>query len=265
MPEQLIREIMNLAHSIDVRINLFEGYVPKQIDSYKGELRFWRDVVSMYALFADCDRVQIKEKRNLFELMNRYSLIEREDYDLIKRFWNDISNLRKWFCHNNDPNMYFIEEKGKKITAYLNNAFLLNSNKPATIDDIQNKDWDMLCFNIERRYENYLKILKRGLEEWKKSDYKEELCDQWVTIFSKALFNDKELIMNVLIEIASYNIVNDSIRGVGVAALSRTYYGQIRSGGFSVKDIEEDLNQNFIIVRSNKEIIHHSIVNSRLI
>ena len=57
MPEQLTRQITNLAHSIDVRINLFEGYVPKQIDSYKGELRFWREVVSIYAIFADCDRV----------------------------------------------------------------------------------------------------------------------------------------------------------------------------------------------------------------
>ncbi len=265
MLEQLIKQISNLAHSIDARINLFEGYVPKQADLYKGELRFWREVVSIYAIFADCDRVQIKERSNLFDLMSRYALIERGDYDVIKRFWDDISNLRKWFCHNNDTNLFFIGEKEKKIASYLNSAFVLNSNKPVTIDDVQSKDWNLLCFNIESRFEEYLKILKGGLEAWEKSEDKAELCDQWLIIFSNALFNDNELIMNVLADLASYNILNDGIRGIGVTSLSRSYYGQIKSGGFSVRDIEEELHNNSTSVRSNKEIVHQSIVNSRLI
>ena len=265
MLEQLTREIVNLAHGIDVRINLFEGYVPKQIDSHKGELRFWREVVSIYGLFADCDRVQIKEKNNLFDMMNRYSLIEREEYDFIKRFWDDVSTLRKWFSHNNDSNLYFVGEKGKKVIAYLNNAFLLNSNKPASIDDVQSKDWNMLCFNIEGRYEEYLKILKKGLEAWKISDDKEELCEQWITIFSKALFNDNELIMNALADLASYNILNDNIYGIRAADLSRNYFNQIKSGGFSARDVEEELRKISTIVKSNKEIVYQSIVNSRLV
>lgn len=265
MLEQLTRQITNLAHSVDVRINLFEGYVPKQIESHKGELRFWREVVSIYAIFADCDRVQIKEKNNLFELMNRYALIEKVDYNFIKRFWDDISNLRKWFCHNNDSNMYFIEEKKKRITAYLNTAFLLNSNKPTSIEDIQNKDWNMICFNIESRYEEYLKILKKGLEAWSISDDKDELQDRWIFIFSRALYNDNELIMNVLADLASYNILNDSIRGIGTAALARNYFNQIKTGGFSIKDIENELRNNNKDIRSNKEIIYHAIVNSHLI
>lgn len=265
MLEQLIKQISNLAHSIDPRINLFEGYVPKRADSYKGELRFWREVVSIYAIFADCDRVQIKEKNNLFDLMSRYTLIERGDYDEIKRFWDDISNLRKWLCHNNDTNRFFIGEKEKKITSYLDRAFMVNSNKPVTIDDVQSKDWNLLCFNIESRFERYLKILKGGLEAWGKSEDKTELCDQWLIIFSNALFNDNELIMNVLADIASYNILNNNIKDTRPPSLSRSYRDKIISGGFSDVNIKEELNKNSMSVRSNKEIVHQSIVNSHLI
>lgn len=66
MYEREIKEICLLAHEIDLRINLFQGYNPKQMNLYKGELLFWRQVVSLYGLFADCDRVQIKEKKNIF-------------------------------------------------------------------------------------------------------------------------------------------------------------------------------------------------------
>ena len=123
----------------------------------------------------------------------------------------------------------------------------------------------MICFNIESRYEEYLKILKKGLETWSISDDKEELRDRWITIFSKALYNDNELIMNVLADLASYNILNDGIRGIGTAALARTYFDQIKTGGFSVKDVENELSNNDKVIRSNKEIIYHAIVNSHLI
>lgn len=73
MKKQKIKKIRKLAHSIDSRINLFEGLVSKETSTYKGELLFWRQIVNMYGLFADCDRVQVKEKHNLIELMKRYS------------------------------------------------------------------------------------------------------------------------------------------------------------------------------------------------
>lgn len=75
MKKQKIKKIRKLAHSIDSRINLFEGLVSKETSTYKGELLFWRQIVNMYGLFADCDRVQVKEKHNLIELMKRYNLL----------------------------------------------------------------------------------------------------------------------------------------------------------------------------------------------
>ena len=61
MKKQKIKKIRKLAHSIDSRINLFEGLVSKETSTYKGELLFWRQIVNMYGLFAECDRVQVKE------------------------------------------------------------------------------------------------------------------------------------------------------------------------------------------------------------
>ena len=40
MKKQKIKKIRKLAHSIDSRINLFEGLVSKETSTYKGELLF---------------------------------------------------------------------------------------------------------------------------------------------------------------------------------------------------------------------------------
>ena len=48
MHNQKIREIKKIAQDVDFRINLFEGYTPKKIDGYKGEVLFWRQIVNIY-------------------------------------------------------------------------------------------------------------------------------------------------------------------------------------------------------------------------
>ena len=211
MLEQKIKEIRKLAHSIDFRINLFDGYSPKKTASYKGELLFWRQVVSLYGLFVDCDRVQIKEKNNLMDLMKRYSLIERSDYDMALKFWGDVSELRKWFCHNNDDTLYYVEKRQKKIKNYLNSAFVLYSNKPERIEDVQQNDWNILTYDLDRRFQEYLDIVEKGFLAWVESDYKSELIDEWISIFAKALLATKELMQNVLADIATYEKMNQGI------------------------------------------------------
>ncbi len=260
-----VEEINNLAHSIDVRINLFEGFLPKKLDGYKGEIRFWREAVSIYGLYADCDRVQIKERNNLFELMAKYSLIDNEEYKTIRRLWDDVSILRKWFCHNNDLNLYFNSEKNKRLLHYLNNTFLCNTDKPGSIDEIKDKDWDLMCFIMETSYGEYIRILKKGLQAWKESIYKAEIVEQWIHIFSKALFGDGELINNVLADIALYDKTNKGITNISVSDLSYAYYNQIMSGGFSNEDIEDELKNEPLKIRTNKEIVYQSICNSKLI
>ena len=265
MKKQKIKKIRKLAHSIDSRINLFEGLVSKETSTYKGELLFWRQIVNMYGLFADCDRVQVKEKHNLIELMKRYNLLNRDEYEFIRSFWNDVAELRKWFCHNNDDTLYYHAIRKSKIEKYLDQAFVLATNKPATMDSVQQNDWTVLNFNIESRLDEYLNLMEKAFISWQTSPDKEELISEWVKIQSKALFSDKELIMNVLAEIAEYEILNQGLRNTTPTNMSKVYYSQLEIGGYSQKDIAAEMERGAILKRTNKEIIQDSIRNSGLI
>ncbi len=46
---------------------------------------------------------------------------------------------------------------------------------------------------------------------WQTSPDKEVLISEWIEIQSKALFSDKELIRNVLAEIAKYEMLNQRL------------------------------------------------------
>ena len=265
MQEQKINVIQSLAHSIDSRLNLFDGYSPKKTDSYKGEVLFWRQVVTLYGLFADCSRVQIKEKKNLFELMNRYALIDRTDYDLARKFWNDVSEVRKWFCHNNDMSLYYARNRENKIKNYLSTAFSVSSNKPERIEDIQLKDWNLLTSDFERRFQSFLDILEKGLLAWKVSNDSDNLLTEWLTMFSASLFVNKELIQNVLIELAVFEKRNQNIRNMSDVQLANSYYKQLELNGFSAQHIEAELKRENVRRRTNKEIIMDCIRNSQLI
>ncbi len=265
MKEEKIEKIRKIAHSIDPRINLFEGFVSKETSTYKAELLFWRQIVNVYSLFADCDRVQVKEKRNLIELMQRYNLLNRDEYKFINDFWNDISELRKWFCHNNDDTLYYPAIRKCKIEKYLSQAFVLATNKPTAMDSIQQNDWNVLNFNIESRFEEYLNLIEKAFILWKTSQDKEELISEWIEIQSKALFSNKELIQNVLAEIAKYEILNQGLGNSTPSSMAMIYYGQLKSGGYSQKNIADEMNCGVNLERTNKEIIQDSIRNSGII
>lgn len=265
MQKQRINEIRNLAHKIDPRINLFEGYSPKETDLYKGELLFWRQVVTLYGLFSDCDRSQLKEKKNLFELMLRYDLIDRTDYDAAIKFWEDVSELRKWFCHNNDISLFYARNRQNKIENYLNTAFLIASNKPKKFEDIQPKDWNILTSDLDRRFQEYLDCLKNGLVAWSTSDDSEDLIDEWICILAKTLFSDKELIQNVLADIAVYEKINHNIYNMTVPQLGNSYFRQLEVCNFSSTDIEDELRRETSIIRTNREILSESIRNTHFL
>ena len=162
MYSELLEEISKLAHEIDCRINLFQGYSPKKTVTYKGELLFWRQVVNIYGLFADSDRSQLKDKQNLIKLMMQYNLIERDDYRFAKKFWITVSEFRKWLCHNNDKSLYYVKDMEKKIQTYLVYSFSISSNKPKYINDLKQDDWQILAFNIDAEFQRYLQIVKKG-------------------------------------------------------------------------------------------------------
>lgn len=258
MQEQKIKEIRKLAHSIDVRINLFEGFTPKETEKYEGELLFWRYIVNIYGLFADCDRAQIKDKPCMMELMSRYSLISKEEYKQVVQFWNDISNIRKWFCHNNDETLYYVQIRKKHLTQYLDNIFLIASNKPKGIQQVQDREWDMLTADIERRFEQYLLILEKGLKTWENSKDKNDLSEEWVELFSKTLFQDKELIQNIIADIACYEQINQGLKS-NITRLTKVLYAQIEEAGFSPLQIKKVLHDGNKQIRSNQEIVYESL------
>ena len=264
MQKKKIAELQKLAHSIDCRINLFQGFSPKETDSYKGELLFWRQVVTLYGLFADCDRFQVKEKKNLIELMRRYSLIEKEDYEMVLKFWRDISELRKWFCHNNDVSLYYAENREANIKNYLNRVFLLASNKPEEFKDISPKDWEILTYDLDRRFLEYLQILEKGLLALKENSDLNEIVEEWILILANALFIDKELIQNVLAEIVIYEKKNRNICNMSIGQLVNSCFKQLESSGFSVRDVENELKKENTIPRTNKEIMLECIRNIHL-
>ena len=262
MQTQKINEIKKLAHKIDRRINLFEGYFPKETEDYTGELLFWRQVVTLYGTFADCDRSQLKEKNNLMKLMFRFQLIERVDYEAAIKFWEDVSELRKWFCHNNDVSLFYARKRQNKIKNYLNTVFLFASQKPEKFEDMQSKDWDILTSDLDRRFQEYLDCLKTGLIAWSTSDESGKLIDNWICILANGLFSDKELIRNILADIATYNKKDQNIICMSVSQLSNSYFKQLESDNFSSDVIEKELRREASIIRTNREILSESIRNT---
>ena len=59
--------------------------------------------------------------------------------------------------------------------------------------------------------------------------------------------------------------MDENIRGIGVQALSRQFLNQLKEGEFSEKDIERELRIDNCKVRSNKDIVYQSTINSNLI
>lgn len=261
-----MNEIKTLAQKIDKRINLFEGYKPKSLCSYRGELLFWRQVVNIYGLFADCDLVQIKARENLVDLMLTHNLIEQVDYSMLKQFWRDVSNLRKWFCHNKDTSLYYYDRiNADNIRSYLQAAFILNSDIPTEIEAVRRRDWDILTEDLDRRFEEYFSIMKKGFQSWQNSDDREELIDKWIDIFSNALFSNKELMENVLAEIAEFDIRNRHLRNVRPFQLARSYATALGQGGFDVGEIKAELLRTNTERRNNKKILKESIRNSGIL
>ncbi len=231
-----ISEIRGLAQKIDYRINLFEGYYPKSIINEKNESLFWRKIVNVYGLFADCDSIQIKRKSNLFSLMQQYSFISKDEFAFVRDFWNDVAALRKWFCHNTDANLYYQGINIKRIERFLDKAFILSTEKPKTMDQLQSTQWSLVNADIDRRFDEYLKILKKGLLAWEESEDKSEVVEEWIKIFSKALFDDNELKSNVIADLALFEIRNYGI-DTSVASYSKTMHEDLCEKGFSSEDI----------------------------
>lgn len=195
-----INEIVETAHRIYKSLNLFERYMPKKTEGKTQEALFWRDVVNMYGLFCDCDRIQIKEKENLFSLFKKYSLINKMQYQSVREFYDIISALRAWFCHNYDQERYYSHKTEIMLQQFLKETSVLEgvSQNPEEID------WVSADAHIRNRFEEYLDILAEALKKIEVSSSREEIKKEWCELYAKALFHDRELLNNVLAENYEY-------------------------------------------------------------
>ena len=142
---------------------------------------------------------------------------------------------------------------------------MIASNKPKKFEDIQPKDWNILTSDLDRRFQEYLDCLKNGLVAWSTSDDSEDLIDEWICILAKTLFSDKELIQNVLADIAVYEKINHNIYNMSVPQLGNSYFRQLEVCNFSSNDIEDELRRETSIIRTNREILSESIRNTHFL
>ncbi|EIC95306.1 hypothetical protein HMPREF9970_0510 [Lachnoanaerobaculum saburreum F0468] len=253
MNTKRISEIQKNAKKIDCRINLFEGFCPKRTENSSGESLFWRNVVNIYGLLADCDSIQIKREPNLFWLMNKYSFIARDDLDFVKDFWNNISALRKCFCHNTDISLYYQKRNLKKIEKFLDEVFIISTQKPKTIDEIESKHWSLVNADIDRKFDEYLNIMNRGFLKWDKSDDKVMVVDEWIDMVSEALFKDTELVSNIKADLAEYSIRNFRL-DTTVKWYISIINGALEKNCFSYQDIKTFI-KGLKNSMSNREIL----------
>lgn len=249
-----INGIKDKAHQIDYSINLFEGFTPKCTLGKTGESLFWRQVVSIYGIFCDCDLVQIKSKDNLFAILYNADLISKEERDEIYAFYYTISNLRGWFCHNNNVDFYYALNRYRNIKKTLDDSFLIATSKPNNLDEVQKKDWNLLSFNIISRFEKYLNILENALQKWDDSESKNEIVYEWQEKYAKTLYCDRELIDNVLADLYCFQLQNMGRKITQVSGGVKSYKLILKNAGFSYNDIKDVL-FNLSRVMSAKEIL----------
>lgn len=257
-----IQKIKNLANHIDSRINLFEGYTPKKIEDCKNELLFWKQIINYYGLFSDCDRYQVKRKNSLIKLMKENGLITKDDYKMINKLWRDISDFRAWFCHNNNHELYYIRNRSDRIGDYLGSNFSYLPKGFRDVDLIKESDWAIISNDFEKRFEKYLDILESGLEAWLNSSEKGELVTKWISLFSAGLHNDRELINNVLADIAQYEITNNNL-STKTSILANQYRMRLEKE-YKLVHIVDELNRKHEI-RTNARIVSDSIINSNIL
>ena len=107
--------------------------------------------------------------------------------------------------------------------------------------------------------------MKNGLVAWSTSDDSEDLIDEWICILAKTLFSDKELIQNVLADIAVYEKKNHNIYNMSVPQLRNSYFKKLEGCNFSSTDIEDELRRETSIIRTNREILFESIRNTHFL
>ena len=253
--DKKIVEIVEAVHRLCKSLNLFESYLPKHTEGKTGEALFWRDVVNLYGLFCDCDRIQIKEKESLFGLFEKYALINRREHQSIRDFYGMISALRAWFCHNCDQERYYTKKKAVVLQRFLR-EITTSGDVPS---DPEGMDWTSADAYIRRRFEEYLDLLADVMRKIEASACREQIKDQWCVLYAKALSHDRELLDNVLAEEYEYHCLDLGIPPRRVGERTQKMRQDLEEKGYSYTVIHNSIMNNASRTISASEIVRDSI------
>ncbi len=253
--DKKIVEIVEAVHRLCKSLNLFERYLPKNTEGKTGEALFWRDVVNIYGLFCDCDRIQIKEKESLFGLFEKYALINRREHQSIRDFYGMISALRAWFCHNCDQERYYAQKRATVLQRFLR-EITTSGDVPS---DPEGMDWTSADAYIRRRFEEYLDLLADVMRKIESAANRNQIRDQWCILYAKALFHDGELLSNVLAEDCEYHCVDLGIPLRRVGDKLQKMRQELAEKGYSYTDIHKSIINNAGREISASEIVRDSI------
>lgn len=247
--------IVETVHRICKSLNLFERYMPKETEGKTQEALFWRDVVNMYGLFCDCDRIQIKEKENLFGLFEKYSLINKRQYQIFKEFYGIISALRAWFCHNYDQERYYTHRTEETLQQFLKDV-AASGEIPS---DPEGMDWTVADDYIRKRFDEYLDMLADVLKKIEVSACREQIKDEWCELYAKALFNDRELLNNVLAENYEYYCKDSGITMRRLGEKIQKMRQGLEENGYSYIDIHKTIIDHANQTVAASELVRDSI------
>lgn len=250
-----IGEIVGTTHHICKSLNLFEKYMPKKTDGKTQEALFWRDVVNIYGLFCDCDRIQIKERENLFRLFKKYSLIGDRQYQNVKDFYNFISALRTWFCHNYDQDRYF-SQRTKEILQKFLKEITNSGGEPSDLEEI---DWALADAYIRKQFDEYLDLLADALNKIEVSPNREAITDEWCKLYAKALYHDRELLDNILAENYTYACMDLGIKPRRIRTKTMKMRLKLEKEGYSYLDIYKSIVDFADLTVAASELVRESI------
>ena len=253
--DKKIVEIVEAVHRLCKSLNLFESYLPKHTEGKTGEALFWRDVVNLYGLFCDCDRVLLREKENLFGLFKVYKLIDGRQYQLMDAFYKEISALRAWFCHNYDQERYFTNKTDVVRQQFLKKS-TVTGDVPSSLEEM---DWVAADVYIRKCFEEYLDLLADVMRKIESAANRNQIRDQWCILYAKALFHDGELLSNVLAEDCEYHCLDLGIPLRRVGDKLQKMRQELAEKGYSYTDIHKSIINNAGREISASEIVRDSI------
>lgn len=176
-----IEEINSLIQNeIDSRLYFAAYYSPKVMSSKSNEYNFWCGVTNLYGLFKDCSI-----QKNLLQLFKKYDILDVGTEQKAINFFHFIMDLRSIFSHNSSKENITSSMHYKKFIKFVKEH--LHTQMPNTLPysiSLSNEDWLILLKALSAKTDKYLKTINTTLEKIQKSDNKDKIISEWISLIA---------------------------------------------------------------------------------